>query len=561
MISLKEYSNLRILKAPRKDSAMAYFFIRCLCKGGFSYPYNKFRKAFDSGEYGAPDAARLKLVKKLHRSVARKLEGGCAISGIENDLEALFNLFRFADENDFSISAGSMGVVIQKWTDYLYAEVVKGEFCSYRTGRVISIAIALFPKDLIDPLQLKKLAGLSRFDSSRKKKRKSSVNEGLVLDYCSDLLALIEGLTIDRMLQEIPIYIYFGSYGFWAGLGLQLKTPFEPVKTPSKRHLRASVSREMLLYKRYYLVNLRFQAELSYFIAQTGMNLTQAVSLTTGDYRFQTWKGGYEVRKYKGRRRGEVLFTVHSEYMPHFKRYLEFRKEINLDLSRDELFPTNVRLANSAIEGKHLLSLQTALTRIHRVYVPPTELRKSKSNWLLNRGVPRQLVADVMQHTVETLEQNYAEPNILTARREWSGFFSLLENVDPALAPGSCIKIPGKIESSHNTSLVPDCRNVAACFFCTSYSGVVSLDYAWALLSYRYLKIIESVNLKNIASLPAVQQQYDSLIARIDEIISAFSKLNETSKGYMELARQRILEENYHLRWRLHIILSLGEIE
>jgi hypothetical protein len=96
----------------------------------------------------------------------------------------------------------------------------------------------------------------------------------------------------------------------------------------------------MLRRTRHPLFNLRIEAELLIFIAQTGMNLAQANQLTVGKFTYQSYEEGYKVRRiYKNRRQGEVEFTVYSEYRIHFETYLKWRSAILEGLDDERLFP------------------------------------------------------------------------------------------------------------------------------------------------------------------------------------------------------------------------------
>ena len=79
-------------------------------------------------------------------------------------------------------------------------------------------------------------------------------------------------------------------------------------------------------------------AELLVFVAQTGMNVAQAHNLRCTQYSYKSMVDGYEVRNYKERRKGEVLFEIFAEYKVIFNAYLEWRKEV-FGATTDRLFP------------------------------------------------------------------------------------------------------------------------------------------------------------------------------------------------------------------------------
>ncbi|MBM9995365.1 site-specific integrase, partial [Pseudomonas aeruginosa] len=90
---------------------------------------------------------------------------------------------------------------------------------------------------------------------------------------------------------------------------------------------RAAHDADRTLRTRFPIVNLRIESELLMFIAQTGLNLQQAHTLRVEQFHYTSHLDGYQIRTYKNRREGEVLFEIFASYREWFERYLEWRSE------------------------------------------------------------------------------------------------------------------------------------------------------------------------------------------------------------------------------------------
>ena len=97
-------------------------------------------------------------------------------------------------------------------------------------------------------------------------------------------------------------------------------------------------------HKRSGILNLRIESELLIFIAQTGMNLTQASALERETYRWKSNGDDLEVfRVYKGRRSGEAVFRCYRAYKEHLERYLQWLNDTGFSEHDTRLFPLQSR--------------------------------------------------------------------------------------------------------------------------------------------------------------------------------------------------------------------------
>src|SRR5471030_414274 len=315
---------------------------------------------------------------------------------------------------------------------------------------------------------------------------------------------------------------------------------------------RAEADTDGSLKRRSPVVNLRLEAELLIFIAQTSMNLQQAYLLDLDDYRYTSHIDGYQISSYKARRSGEVLFEIFSEYRPHFEKYLAWRKEWFSDTNETRLFPL-VRRANYGDRPPNFDRIRKIIKNFGKKFVGPKSLRKSRLNWFLRNGIDPLMVADSAQHDIKTLYNAYAEPNPHLAMVEISKFHR--EN-DPAIAPpapGVCdSETPRKRDDAPLNTPDPDCINPAGCMFCTQHRDIDSEDHVWSLASYRHLKTIELAK-----SPPSERSQSDdsrchpaeAVIIIVTNKLAFFRDSNSIRHGWVNEAIERIRESDYHPMW------------
>jgi integrase len=148
---------------------------------------------------------------------------------------------------------------------------------------------------------------------------------------------------------------------------------------------------------------------------------------------------GYQVKEYKARRGGTVLFEIFSEYKPHFERYLAWRRQLFPHSNR--LFPfigIRGRRPDRVVDSHRL---REACKGLGLPFVSPRALRNTRVNWLLRMTGDPDLTAEMAQHTKRTLLEVYERPSLQRAMVEVTRFWS---EFDPhlartlAIAPGSC---------------------------------------------------------------------------------------------------------------------------
>ena len=302
------------------------------------------------------------------------------------------------------------------------------------------------------------------------------------------------------------------------------------------------------------LVNLRIQAELLMFIGQTSMNLAQAHAIPLRRFTYSSDIGGYRVREYKPRRKGEVLFEIFSEYRGHFERYLAWRKELFPNTEK-RLFP--LMRSDGIREDRRIgfRSIKTACRKSEVTWTPPSSLRGTRVNWLLRRSGDPDMTAEIAQHHKQTLLNVYETPSQHRAVSEITRFH--LRN-DPALtgkalllavAPGRCDGDPKTSPAKPQAAPEADCLRPSGCLWCEHHRDIESFEYVWSLACFRYLKILElsrtpPTTKESKAILPA-----EHAIERLSEKLSWFRESNSTRREWVKESLARVEEGYFHDQW------------
>jgi len=294
-------------------------------------------------------------------------------------------------------------------------------------------------------------------------------------------------------------------------------------------------------------MNLRIEAEMLIFIAQTQMNVSQVISLPNGRFSYQSFSSGYHVEGiYKERREGEVEFDIYSEYRPHFEKYLEWRNEL---YSTDGLlFPLASHFGRAPTNSPNFSAVRKTLKKLEIRYITPQHLRLSKINWLLRKTRDPSITAEMGQHEEAMLLRVYDQPNHQAALAEITRYH---QQTDPAFAPpgpGVCIQAnPIATKGIPKEAPVPDCANPSGCLFCQHQRDIAEFDHVWSLISYRYLKSLE------LASQPPneiTRHKHPAhlTIEAVSAKIEAFMLAPEFEPWVQE-SSLRIEEGKYHPKW------------
>lgn len=511
----------------------------------------------EEGAFGKPRLKRQPLLKRIHGVLEADLAKGGSFATLDTRIRSFLFFYKYCDDHDIDPTTAikSLLAIFQQWVAHeAKTSEASGMTLYYRVNNVATI----LARALNMPIRrFMVAAGITEPPRTKEPvKPKTYAQElGRVTTFVQHVVELAQGITTEAIRSSKPITIHFSS-GKEATLYGGRWTPERMIKfgRPDP-DLLTWKSRERLFpsskpFDHSPLINLRIEAELLHFIAQTGMNLSQALSYPVGDFCYSSYLNGYQVRRrYKGRRQGEVEFNIYSEYRLHFESYLRWRKE-NLAAPDDgRLFPFVLnKIIQINLDKRRSFNSRHVFTAIGVSFVGPHALRKIRANFLDRNLQDPQIAADMSQHSLRTLQQNYRMKDHQRAMAEITTFW---KKADPSLqppAPGKCVDGRPKPSPAPRQSPTPDCIGPGGCFFCLNHRDVKSFDYAWSLASYRHLKTLELAS-QRVASDDSHQSPAQVVILRITQKLRAMRTLSQQCERWVKEALLRIREERFHPDW------------
>lgn len=530
-----------------------------------------------SGRFGQPLPERIELVTSIHSVLVASLIAGGSSRTVFSKIRNLRTFWSWAEQaiEDRPLYRESIEATYRHWTDYLLHRVRLKTIVA-ETAHSLACTVSSVLDEVLD-----RNTGLLETTRIRRPKKGKRASGGIEADkqnlaetfaFGHLLLDIINGLSGQAIWGPLPIRIPLRSgleLQEWSGLRASenlviLKPGYKPKSAASNLVAkRLNYENDRTLRTRYPLVNLRLEAELLVFISQTGMNLAQAHQLKLSQYSYKSTIDGYEIREYKARKKGAVLFEIFAEYRPVFENYLAWRKSIFPD--SQELFPFIRR-------GGRVLTTPPGLTKLRQYicpktgikFVPPRQQRHIRINWLLRQSRNSDLTAEQAQHTKETLLRVYEQPSLQVAMTEIIQFWP---SIDPALgmkpmlspAPGVCDGVPLVMPNMPVESPKPDCRTPAGCLFCAHHRDIDSQDYVWSVACMRYLKTIVLRGFRPVKKGVADTARHIDLTL---EVLSAklkwFHESNEQRKSWVQEALERVEESDFHPHWRYLIESAEG---
>lgn len=538
---------------------------RFLYKGGAGTNLRIVGEKMDAGELGRALVERVELVRQMHDVLANALGRGVRRTTLKSNIQCLVIFFTWADETGTKLDIESVERSYLLWTDALLQRVRVGtglgEITAYDYGSQVGWVLdRVLGRDrpIIRTTRLRKPKERGSRAVSPKTD-KQNLEETFAFGHF--LLDIADGLNREAIWGPLPVTIPLRNgqvLDEWSGLKSlsNLKPPNPKYPRQNKYYekrfakVRAQWEADLTFRTRYPLVNLRIQAEMFMLMGQPGVNLAQVYQLRMDQWKFKPSTHGFEVRTYKHRRWGPVVFEIYSEYRKVFERYLEWRAAIFPDDPDGLLFPL-IREGRLEETPPSFNMLKSRCKAAGIKYLPPSVLRNTNVNWMLRRTGDPELTAAEKQHSIKTLLGVYEKPSqqraMVQAKLHWA-------KADPALAaagPGSCDgKEPEPIPDIPPTATRPDCATPAGCLFCVNQRDIDSLDHFWSLATYRLLKIYELAayrqpeSKKDIPKHPA-ELAIDRLTAKLAYIKASNSK----RKAWIEEALLCVEEGNYHPDW------------
>ncbi|ARS52872.1 MULTISPECIES: integrase [Kushneria] len=542
-----------------------------LYRGGAAAKTKKVDSQIDQGELGQLLPERIELVMRLHEHMAADLAGGGSRYSAQNKIAALRRFFAWSDATGEKLDLETVSDTFIRWTDHLLHR--------YRVERSFSEGtlydLTRLTATMLDRA-LDRQASLSKSTRIRKPRSKGKVhtaradkqNLQSTFEFGHLLADICNALTSETIKGALPVCIPLRTGQVleqWSGLPQPEKAAARRTRPQSRAQIEASAAaraawqEDRTLRTRYPLVNLRIESELLIFIAQTGMNLQQAHTMRVEHFHYASHLDGYQVRTFKKRRDGEVLFEIYANYRNWFENYLVWRSEWFSTEPDDLLFPL-VRIGGRiTVEPPQFTSLMNVCSKIGIQLVRPRKMRGTRINWLLRESQNPEQVAEMAQHTVETLIRVYSDPHPQTAMAEITRFH---QKTDPSLsspAPGQCISAkPELLSETPRNAPRPDCINAAGCLFCVQHRDIESEDHVWSLGSLRHLKSLELACYHPPSAGSQVATEHPALltIKRLTAKLRFFEESNNIRKLWVEEMSARITEGDYHPVWAGFIRLA-----
>lgn len=546
-----------------------------LFKGASNIPRKSAIVSIDGSKLGKPIEERIPLVMAFHEAISSMISLGKSRALIESSLEVLWRFFAWSDKNSQQISSENVIEIFKLWTEFqLHRHQIKKEISANYAYRQTSKMANLLAKALHLP-GAKPGGNLLLQTRMRKPIEKKRVlgteadkqNLDHTFKFGHLLTKICEALDVETVRGKLPIRINIGNEAILTLAG-SLMDPDMDVKTVKNVAVRrnAEIARAPLpdgeslfdRHKRSAILNQRIEAELLIFIAQTGMNLTQAASLEIESYRWKSSGEDLEVfRVYKGRRNGEAIFRCYKSYRCHLEKYMGWLEETGFRDYDNRLFPI---LSRGMIRAKganiKFNTTKKALKKVDVSFVGPQQLRKTRVNWLLRRSRDLDLTASQMAHDKSVLLRDYEMPHHQSAAVDIVRFHNAADPAFSPPGPGVCtdkLHQPELISGFPVEAPKPDCVSPEGCLFCTKHRDIMSSEYCWKLASHSQLKKLETALYK-----PSKKHEVHPgyrVIERIIQKLDAISSASQVRAMWVKDAQDLIRSGRYHPYWDGHIKL------
>lgn len=538
--------------------------LRCLLyRGGAAAKANQLAMLIAEGRLGAPMLERRELVERIHAEIAGMLVAGRSKETVRTAIYCLRTFFAWIDDAALAVSMDTVVTTFIRWADHLLHRQRVVRDLRERGVYQLAKSVAAVLDNVLDR-RISVLADTrirkprDDLQSHGTKAGKQNLEQSFIFGHA--LLDICDALTVEAMRGPLPVRIPLRSGKVLEEWSLLPRADAEDAlfdESPKRgrpsisEQARAAWAADTSLRTRYPLVNLRIEAELLLFIAQTGLNRAQAHTARSGHFHYASHLDGYQVRRYKQRRQGEVEFEIYREYRNTFERYLAWRSAIFPDDPDGLLFPF-VRRSRAEDAAPRFTRVRTVCDKLGIDFIPPQALRKIRINWLLRELNAPALVAEMAQHAQETLLRDYAEPNPQIAMVEIARFLRKADSSVPPPGPGRCVSpTPVALSNIPLQATQPDCISPAGCLFCAHQRDIDSEDHVWSLASFRHLKSLELARggPSPLGETALVPHPAALAIDRLTVKLKFYEGSSEVRRLWVREALLRTEEGDYHPAW------------
>lgn len=419
-----------------------------------------------------------------------------------------------------------------------------------KNGYAIGVATIVGPLVGMDAGKLKhksRIVGPRRLGNSTAKENLAST-----ADFIQTLLETIEQLSVEAVRGPLLVtFRYSSGAEHTIHCGKEFKSidslKGDPYQKRASVVLRTAREKDISNKRRAPLINLRLEAELLLFISQTSCNLTQALQLTGGHYRYRSEGDYLQMFVWKNRAKHDVELRIHRSYRSHFESYLAWRSTIfpgdqdglTFPFIRDDGELTMHRTSCAFTKVRALVA------SIGKPFVHAQQLRVTAGNFV-KRGISRQAAAELLSNSEVTFRERYEEVHQQTATAELVRFWGEIGDAVSAVGPGACKEMaPNAYADSPPNAPKPDCESPASCLFCDKNRDIRSFDHVWNLASLRQLKVAEL----NADRTPFGRDASHPVALSVQRISDKLNELRLLGGEYAQWVQESLLrvdEGNYH---------------
>lgn len=503
-----------------------------------------------AGELGEPRMDRLPVLVRWHEVLTGELERGVSPRTVFTNLQRLVSFVKWIDMRQKVLSMDTLRDRYLEWCDYnVYCYRVakdKSHASAYVNvagpASIIGKTLGYFTQEpgrailrcsmMVAPRRRKSALGSA---ASKAKLRELFAFGNALMEICLSVSSW-------EVLCRPPLSLRFGNGAI--------------VKLRGSRKCRILPIGEddfVTVYQRF--INVRIEAELLIFIAQTAMNLSQCVSLRQCKLRWRTEDDELlAIRCYKRRRGGEVVFRCYREYRAHLKRYFAWLQSLGLRHDDDLLFPF-VRQEEVRIQCD-FSATKLIFARAGIAHFMPRVLRKARINWMLRRSRDPDLTAEQAAHTKAALLRSYEEPHHQSASIEIIRYHKVMDPTLQSPGPGICsmrVRGPELLTGVPDSAPRPDCISPEGCLFCVHHRDILSSEYCLKLASHAELKKLELTKYRPRKR--GTVHPIHAVISRIEMKLEAIAQGSEIRAQWVRDAKDSVRSGVFHPSWQGHLQL------
>lgn len=479
----------------------------------------------------------INVIEKLKNHAEGLMDSGLAVESIRNAIQSTKQLFSYADRVGKTLN--TVDNIRQTLFAYSEHEFNRASLKQIKlhSAYIVLRASSWFLNGVFEDL-------VFNIDQTRLKIEKKSRR---VLRRDAEKIILNDAAKLANFCFELtknfdPSTLTSGS------LPILVKVNRQQVNLTSNRIRTIDVDKDFVQTPAYLAFNFRVCAEVLMFLGMTIQNQAPTYNLKRSKFHYRPLGEKYEIREFKARRGGEVLFKIPKPYRPYFESYLSFLDEYAPE--SEWLFPYLEKQEGfKKRRNQNIVLLRQLCSRYEIPWIKPSAFRSIGENILLRLASDEKTAADYANHAVITFRQTYEFPSLQRSMIQIGHFWDKndpLTHGEPtvSLFNSPCNGVPMPIEDATNKLPEPDCINPTGCIGCLHYRDEDSFDYVWGLQSFKYLKIIES-------SSHRTKELKSSNIA-IDWAnlkINWFKTSSPEHREWIEEAEMRIEEGDYHSNW------------